>query len=223
MKQFLLLSFFCVFFLKANAQLGITASTTNNQSIEWQVVTENYIVHRRADFLNFGTSGVIDYAIDLKKEAIKFRPALQLMMSNSIYKKHYFQVGVIGFEGNIEVSLSSKLNKQGKKKSFRTFLQCSPGISLVSLRYEYPKDDLNNVILVNRSKRIAPNIGAGLFFELKLSPLLSIAPTVGVRYYPHLKWKGLTESVTKGSISNTYDRTNWRQYNLGLRFGLNLK
>lgn len=209
--------------LNANAQLGITVSTTQNQSLEWQVVTENFILHRRADFLEYGSSGVIDYAIPLKKGAMKIRPALQFMLSNSAYKKHYFQAGTIGLQGNFEVALSSKLNRQGKRKLIRTYLQFSPGISLASMRYEYPKDDLHDVILLNKSKCIVPSLGAGLFFEVKLSPLLTIAPTLGMRYLPNLRWKGFTEAVTKGSLSNTYDKTNWKQYHFGLRLDLSFK
>lgn len=222
MKQILLICLFILAVLETNAQLGIIVSTTQNQSVEWQVVTENFIVHRRADFLDYGTSGVLDFAFPLKNGVMKIRPAVHFMLSNSVFKNHYFQAGTIGLEGNFEVALTSKLNSQGKRKLVRPYLQLSPGISLASLRYEYPKDDLNNVILVNKSRSLVPSFGAGLFFEVKLTPLLTIAPTVGVRYLPNLRWKGFTEAVTKGSLSNTYDRTNWRQYQFGLRFDLDL-
>ncbi|MCF8244404.1 MAG: hypothetical protein K9J37_00330 [Saprospiraceae bacterium] len=223
MKHFLLLCLICTALTQVNGQLSITASTTRNLSVEWQVVTENFITHRRTDFLRYGTSGVIDYVFSMKNETIRFRPAVQFMLANSVFKQHYFQASAVGVQGNIEVALSPKLNKEGKKKPIRPFLQLSPGISLVSFRYEHPKDDVNNIIVLNKSHSISPNIGASLFFELKLSPLLTIAPAAGLRYYYQLQWKGFTESVTKGKMSGTYDHTNWKQLNFGLRVGLNLK
>ncbi|MBI1225459.1 MAG: hypothetical protein GC192_09515 [Bacteroidetes bacterium] len=223
MKHYLLLCIIFSMITKASAQLGISASTTLNRSVEWQVVTENFVVHRKADFMHYGTSGVIDYAFSFQNEKIRLRPAIQGMFVNSVYQKHYFQASSIGFQGNLEFALSSKTDKEGKKKLIRPYFQVSPGISLVSLRYEYPKDDLNNVILVNKSRNVALNIGTGLFFEMKLTPLLSLAPTVGFRFYPKLRWNNFTKIVTKGMLTETYDSVNWKQLNFGLRFGLNFK
>jgi hypothetical protein len=220
MKHLLMLCLFFTAVSQADAQFGITAATTHSHSVEWQVVTENFVVHRRAEFLRYGTTGVIDYTINTKRESIKLRPAIHLMLANSVYQRHYFQASSIGLLGNVELALLPKLDLKRNKRPIRPFLQLSPGISLVSLRYDYPKGD-NDIIEVNKDKRISPNLGANLFFEFKLSPLLTIAPTVGLRYYPNLKWKNLTEQVTKGLMTNTYDRTNWKQYSFGLRVGLN--
>ncbi len=223
MKHYLLLCFTCAVLTQANAQFGITAASTQSHSTEWQVVTENFVVHRRADFLRYGTTAVIDYAFKLKNGSIRLRPALQLMLANSVYRKHYFQASTVGLEGNFEFALSAAKNKAGKKMPLRPFLQLSPGISMVSLRYEHPKDDLNDVLAVNKSRSIAPNFGANLFFEVKLSPLLTVAPMAGMRFYPHLNWKDFTAIVTKGTMNHTYDQTNWMQYHFGLRVGLNFK
>ena len=222
MKHLLLLCLAFTAMSEANAQLGITASTTQSHSLEWQVVTENFVVHRRADFLRYGTSVVVDFSFENKKNSVRLRPAIQFMLANSVYQRHYFQASSIGLLGNVEIALLPKLDKAGKKNPIRPFLQFSPGISLVSLRYEHPKGD-NDGIVVNKSKRLSPNFGANLFFEFKLSPFLTIAPTAGLRFYPNLHWKNLTEIVTKGAMTETYDRTNWKQYSFGLRVGLNFK
>ncbi len=205
------------------AQLGITAASTQGHATEWQVVTENFIVHRRADFLRYGTTGVIDYAFPFKNGSIRFRPALQLMLANSVFRQHYFQVNTIGVEGNVEFALRNAKDKSGNKRPIRPFLQLSSALSMVRQRYEHPKDDISEVTVVNKSRSIRPNFGTNLFLEFKLSPLLTVAPMTGLRFYPNLNWHDFTAIVTKGTMSGTYDRTNWLQYHLGLRIGLELK
>lgn len=223
MKEILSFCFACLIWIPVHGQLGITASSTINQSIDWQVVTENYLVHRRADFLKYGTSAVVDYVLPLKIDRIRIRPAVEFMMANSVYQKHYFQVSTIGLAGNLEIALLSAKDKSGNKRPIRPFLQLSPGIAQAFFRYERPKDDINNLVVTSKSRRLTPCLGANIFFEIKLSPLLTLAPMTGLRFHPNLYWKDLTEHVTKATISKTYDKVNWLQYHFGLRVGLNLK
>lgn len=223
MKEILSFCLCCLIWVPAHCQLGITASSTLNQSIEWQVVTENYLVHRRADFLKYGTSAVMDYAFQLKDGNIRIRPAVEFMMANNVYKEHYFQVSTFGVAGNLELALLSPKDKAGRKRPIRPFLQLSPGFALASFRYERPKDDVNDLVVVSKSHVVSPNLGSYLFFEFKLTPLLTLAPMAGIRYYPNLYWKNFTTNVTKGAAARNYDRSDWLQYQFGLRVGLSLK
>lgn len=223
MKEILSLCLICLIWVPANCQLGITASTTLNSSIEWQVVTENYLVHKRADFLKYGTSAVVDYTIPLKNGNIRLRPAVGFMMANNVYLEHYFQLSSFGLAGNLEFALLSVRDKTGKKRLIRPFLQLAPGLALANFRYERPKDDVNDQVLVSKSHRISPNFGSHLFFEFKLSPLLTLAPMAGIRYYPNLYWKNLTANIAKGAAAKNYDKSDWLQYHFGLRVDLSLK
>jgi hypothetical protein len=223
MKEILSFCLTCLIWVPAHCQLAITASSTLNRSIEWQVVTENYLVHRRADFLKYGTSANVDYTFPLKNGSIRIRPAVEFMMANSVYKEHYFQVSTFGMTGNMEFALLSTKDKSGRKRPIRPFLQLSPGIALANFRYERPKDDVNGLIVTSKSHRVSSNFGSFLFFEFKLTPLLTLAPMAGIRYYPNLYWKNFTTNVTKGTVTKAYDRADWLQYHFGLRMGLSLK
>lgn len=223
MKYQLLACLFCAICVPAKAQLGITASSEHSQATKWQVVPENYIVKRRADFLRFGTSGVVDYTFSFRNNAVRFRPALHLQYVKSVYYPHYFQLGIVGLEGNIEFALWGEVDKNGRDWPFRPFLQLSPGLALVNLRYDRPKDDQNGVFEAFKSHSIAPNFGTNIFLEFKLTELLTVAPTAGMRIFPNLRWKNFTEIVTKGAMTGTYDATNLRQFNIGLRVGLTLR
>ncbi len=223
MKKHLLILVLCAFFFEAKAQLGITAASTQSHAPEWQVVPENFILHRRADFLRYGTTAVVDYVFTLKNEAMRLRPALHFMHTSSVYHPHYFQAGVIGLQGNLEFALWPAVDKGGRETPFRPFVQLSPGVALASFRYDRPVSDQNGVFEVHKSRSIAPNVGANLFLEFKLSELLTAAPMAGIRFYPKLYWKDFTQIVTDGNMSGTYDRTNWRQYSFGLRVGLTFR
>ncbi len=223
MKNQLLIYILIALAVPLKAQLGITVSSTLGQTTRWQTIPENFIVHRRADFLRFGTSGVIDYVFSLKKDAIRLRPALQLFYANSIYYPHYFNIGMIGFQGNIEFALWGKLDKQGKRTLFRPFIQLSPGVAMASMGYDRPIDSENKIFESFNSRCIAPSLGASAFLEFKLSPLLTIAPVVGIRYYNRLYWKDFTALVSKGSLVGTHDRSNMRELDLGVRVGLSFK
>ncbi|MBI5915594.1 MAG: hypothetical protein HY842_09475 [Bacteroidetes bacterium] len=221
-RQLLTCAFFSLCW-QAKAQLGVTAATTQSSSPEWQVVTENFITHRRSDFLRYGTTVITDYAFPLKNEAIRLRPALHYMRSTAWYYPHYFQASVIGLQANIEFALWGEVDKQGRPTLFRPFVQLSPGLSLASLRYDSPKGDggpFQGEYVVHSRHRLAPNAGANLLLEFKLSELLTVAPLAGVRFYPNLLWKDFTETVSDGQMTGTFDRTNWRQFVFGLRMGL---
>jgi hypothetical protein len=217
--QLLLFSLFALA-SPAQAQLGISVASAQGQAIEWQVVTENFIVHRRADFLRFGTSSVIDYAIPLKKNSVFFRPGIFLMFANSTYYPHRFQVGGYGLQGNIEFAFWGETDKDGDAVPFRPFLQLSPALTVVNMRYDRYFSEQLTAFEKQVVKTISPNIGANLFVEFKLSQLVTIAPMVGIRFFPNLNWKGFTDGVTGGQIVGTYDRTNLRHYNFGIRIGL---
>ena len=223
MKNQLLILALCALFTPARAQLGITAASTQSNSPDWQVVPENFIVHRRADFLRYGTTAVLEYVFTLKNEAVRLRPALHFMHTSSVYYPYFFQAGIIGLQGNMEFALWPAVYKNGKETPFRPFVQLSPGVALASLRYDRPVSDQNGVFEMHKSQSIAPNIGTNLFLEFKLSELLSVAPMAGVRFYPKLRWKDFTEIVSDGILVGTYDRTNWRQYSFGIRVGLTFR
>jgi hypothetical protein len=223
MKNQLLIYILLAMAVPLKAQLGITVSSTQGRTTRWQAIPENFIVHRRAEFLRSGTSGVIDYVFPLKNDAIRLRPALQLFYANSIYYPHYFNIGMIGFQGNIEFALWGKLDKQGKRTPFRPFLQVSPGVAMASLGYDRPIDSENKQFESFKSRSFAPSLGASLFLEFKLSPLITIAPMVGMRYYHQLYWKDFTKLVSKGSLASTHDRSNMRELDLGVRVGLSFE
>lgn len=223
MKNQLLIPFLLVSAVTLKAQLGITVSITQGRAKTWQVIPENYITHRRTEFLHDGTSGVIDYAISWKKDAIRLRPALDLLYVNSVYYPHYFRLGMLGVQGNVEFALWGKFDRHGNRTPFRPYLQISPGIAIARMRYDRPTNAEYTEFEYFRSHCLAPSIGSSLFLEFKLTPLLTVAPSVGFRYYHNLLWKNFTETVTNGAMIGTHDRSSTWQYNFGVRAGLALK
>lgn len=220
MKFQLLVCFVILLKWAGAAQIGITAVGTHSISNDWPVAPENFILNHKANFLRFGTTGIFDYVFDFKNDAIRFRPALQLMHTRTIIYPHYFQVSVIGLQGNIELALRGKRDKMGNKVPFRPYLQFSPGLALAKMRYERPVNGEDDEHETFRNSTVNANLGLNLFLEFKLSNLITLAPTAGYRIYPNLTWDGLTEKVTFGQLVGTYDATNWHQFMVGVRIGL---
>jgi hypothetical protein len=223
MKNQLLILFLLTSAVTLKAQLGITVSITQGRAGRWQVIPENYITKRRTEFLHDGTNGVIDFVIPLKKEGIRLRPALDLMFVNSVYYPHYFRLGILGAQGNVEFALWGKFDRHGNRTPIRPYLQISPGIAIASMRYDRPTNAEYTEFEFFRSHCLAPSIGSSLFLEFKLTPLLTVAPAVGFRYYHKLSWKNFTEIITNGAMIGTHDRSSIWQYNFGVRAGLALK
>ncbi len=223
MRNQLLIPFLLISAVTLKAQLGITVSITQGRASRWQVIPENYITKRRTEFLHNGTNGVIDFVIPLKKEGIRLRPALDLMFVNSVYYPHYFKLGMLGAQGNIEFALWGKFDRNGNRTPFLPFLQISPGIACARMHYDRPTNTENTEFEQFSSHCLAPSIGSSLFLEFKLTPLLTVAPTAGFRYYHRLYWKDFTEIVTNGVMVGSHDRSNMWQYTFGLRAGLSFK
>ncbi|MCC6726266.1 MAG: hypothetical protein IT258_17295 [Saprospiraceae bacterium] len=221
-NQLIVLSLFA-FAFPLKAQLGIVVSSTQSRATLWQAIPENFIVHRKAEFLQNGTNGVIDYAFSLNDDAIRLRPGIQVMYANSVYYPHYFKIGMIGLQGNIEFALWGKKDKNGNKTPFRPFLQISPGLGFASMRYDRPKNLENTEFESFKSHCLAPSFGASLFLEFKLTPLLTVAPSVGYRYFHQLYWEDFTELASKGQLVGTNDRSNMREFEFGFRISLAFK
>lgn len=226
MTKRLLPCFFLFVCLQVQAQLGFTVTTTFNSSREWQVVVENYVAHRHFPFLHYGTAAAVDYSFGWNQESIRIKPALQFMRTTVWFYPHYFEVSAAGVQCNFDFALIPASKNDGGKQAFRPYFQFSPGLDRVNMRYDLPVGDAGEPFKgeydVIKKHNFAFNAGAALLLEFQLSQLLSFSPEVGVRFYPKLKWDGFTDAVSGGKMSGTFDRTNWRQYHVGIRMGLNL-
>lgn len=225
MKKRLLPCIFLLICLEAHAQLGFTVATTFNSSPEWQVVVENYVTHRHSRFLRYGTTAVVDYTFQTKNEAVRFQPAFQFMRTTAWYYPHYFELSTAGLQGNLSIALLPGRKPTGKFP-FRPFLQLSPGLDWMHKRYDHPLANEGEPFTGNyerlHDRSLAFNVGANILFEFKLTRLLSLSPEAGIRFYPHLRWKNFTGSVSEGKMVTNFDTTLWRQFLVGIRMGLNL-
>jgi hypothetical protein len=222
MKKCLL--FFCFFSAcSLKAQFGLTLGTTLNSSPDWQVAFENFVAHRHMNFLRNGTMAVLDITLPSSSPRWRFRPAVQGMRATAYFYPHYFEAYSIGFQYNVSYS---PLDIGSKKLPVPLFVTLSPGLSMVAMQYEQPIMEGNQFtgdFIFHTDSQVAFHIGVGAFAEFALSPKLSISPVLGFRFFPNIDWTDFTFILTEGDMTNTYDRTTWRQFFFALRFGLDLR
>lgn len=224
MKQYHPLFFFLLFFsLSLKAQIGFTVAPTQSMTSEWQVLAENYITKKSADFLKFGTTGVIDYTFQLKAPEWQVAPAIHAMRSRYIFKVHDFEISSVGLQANFNFTPF----KEGQEQEFsklRFYFQLSPGVDMVWMQYkEWDRETGSpNVIAKMTDRKLALNGGLNFLMDIPLSSLLKISPMVGLRYYPNLEWSGYTTTISQGDFTDEYDEVNWRHLLFGVRVGWNL-
>ena len=225
MKKCLTLITTCLFLLSGlDAQIGFTTAPTQGFAGEWQVLTENYITHKQADFLKYGITATLDYTFDLKAPEWQFSPAIHASQTQFDYLEHEFRVYTVGVQGNFNF-IPFKEGQQKEMPKTLLYIQFSPGIDIVRMRYFQLNLEGGNQKLVEilADKRLAVSGGINLLFDIKLTDLLTITPVTGIRYFPNLEWKGFSKTISENDFSNEYDKVNWRHIIFGLRIGLDLK
>lgn len=151
------------------------------------------------------------------------RPAIHGMSTEISLQHHQFEVNSIGVQGNVNFAPFQSRKPEAGSSIF--ILQFSPGLDYLRMQYHRPLLDggeFTGAYQSYKSYRLSPNIGLNLLWEFELTELLSIAPQIGVRYYPALRWNNFTELVSEGEMTNSFDETDWRHLTFGLRIGLNL-
>ena len=199
MKKCLLLIFFLILFCAGlHAQLGFTTAPTHGLASEWQVLTENYITHRHADFLKNGITAVLDYTFNLKAPQWQIRPSLHATQTQFDYLEHEFRVYAVGIQSNFNFIPFRDAQQEGMGKA-TCYIQFSPGIDYVRMGYFQlnPEGGGQGLVEVLADKTIAVNGGINLLIDLPLTELLTISPVLGIRYYPDLKWKGFLKPFLK--------------------------
>lgn len=226
MKKHWILSFFLFGCLRVSAQLGISFAPTLNSSPDWQVVFENFVTHRHFPFLRNGMAASLDYAVEFNQESIRIRPTIQYMRATVWHYPHYFEVTTGGLRCKFDMALMGAEEAGGKLRRFRPYLELSPGLDRVNLRYDLPIGDqgahFTGKYQVIKKHGLAFSAEAAILLEFQLSRLLSFSPELGLRFYPKLNWEGFSRTVSGGQIEETFDRTNWRQMYVGVRLELNL-
>ena len=204
-----------------NAQLGLKIAPTHSLASEWQVLVENYITKRHTDFLKYGITATLDYTFQLKASEWQFSPAVHAMHSQFDYREHEFNVTTVGIQGNFNfIPFKEGQRREIPKAIF--YLQISPGIDFVNMKYF--QFDLESGSIINRlsDKKIAVNGGVNLLIDIKLTDLLTITPLAGIRYFPNLEWEGFSTTISNGDFQNEYDHVDWQLFSYGIRIGLNL-
>jgi hypothetical protein len=201
--------------VSASAQLGVTATATHSFARNWQVVTENYITHRRFDLFNYGTSCVVDYRFKLRNNRFQVQPAVRFFRSNSDYALNAFQVSGIGIQSSIGVGL----RRPSAKRRLWPYAQVTPALTLLALRHDF-SDVPKGPVMRHLKHTLVPNIGLHLLAEYRLTDLLTVSPSVGGRCFPNALWDGFTEQISKSEGFDNYDLAQLWQYEFGLRIGL---
>lgn len=206
----------------AHAQLGFTVAPTSSLSPKWKVLVENFVTERRTNFMEYGATVLVDYRLPLKEERWSFQPSVHYFSTSFDFLEYHFDLRTIGFQPNLNFEFSRKMEG---KKTVRPFLQFSPGINYFFHRFERPIE-INHQFSGEhdhfKERSWAFNFGMNFMVDIKLSSLLTVSPTLGYRYFPKVKWTGLTKQVTNGSIPEGLDDSDLRQITLGLRVGLDL-
>ena len=206
------------------AQLGLTTAPTKTLAPQWQVLVENYLTGRKTPFLKNGITASLDYTFQLKASEWEFSPALHAMRVDFLHDPDFFSVTALGFRANFNFTpLKKKQNREWPKG--RLYFQLSPGLDFVRMNHTGMQHDgpAPHSGIISKDQKWAFNGGISILLELKLSNLLSVAPMTGIRYYPNLRWKGFTKTISNSAFTDEYDQVNWRHHLLpGLRIGLNL-
>jgi len=208
----------------ANAQLGITVGSTINTTTQWQVVYENFVTHRHANFLRHGTAATIDYTFSCRSKSWSFQPAAHVMLSTITYYPHNFERLGAGVQGNITFQAFAR--KKTPPLPFTLLFQCSPGLDFLSKKMDIPFEKDGQFLGEYRhyaDTDFVPSAGLNMLLEFELTGLLTLAPVAGIRYFPDVKWQDFTNILSENNLTGTFDRTDWWQYFLGLRMGLHLK
>jgi hypothetical protein len=224
MKRLLAVWIISWMFSHANAQLGITVGSTFNAPTQWQVVYENFVAHRRSDFLKRGTAATIDYTFSSRSKAWRFQPSAHVMLSTLTYYPHNFERVGAGVQGN--VTFRAFAQRETPPLPFTLLFQFSPGLDFLSKKMDIPveKDgQFQGEYLRYSDASLVPSAGLNILLEFKLTELLTVAPVAGIRYFPGVEWQDFTKILSENALTGTFDRTDWWQYFLGLRMGLHLK
>lgn len=221
MKKWLLPILLLLLFQSAQAQLGVTVAPTSSLSTNWKVLVENFVTERRTSFLEYGVTGLVDYRLPLREKRWSFQPSLHAYSTSYNYLDYHFDLRSIGLQPNLNFDFSNP----DVKKSFRPILQFSPGLNFIHHRFDRPIE-INNQFSGKHDRFTqhswAFSFGLNFLVDIKLTYLLTASPTIGYRYFPKVKWSGITEQVTNGNIPSGLDDSDIRQFIFGLRIGLDL-
>jgi len=224
MKKLLLLSFLFLASLPLSAQLGLTVSPTWGFAKNWQVLFENYVAGRHMDFLKYGNAAAMDFTFQLDAPDWQLQPAVQAARSHIIFQNHDFEAVTVSLLANVNYALTKTENQGAKPCRSVLYVQLSPGVGMIQQRYIKTLQDGNpGEQLTLNDRDLSFNLGLNFLYEIKLTPLLSLTPEAGIRYFPNLTWDGFTQSVSDGAFTDEYDQANLRQYHVGVRIGLNLR
>ncbi len=216
MKKRHLIYLSCLFSWELNAQLGVTATRTLTWANEWQSAAEYFIFRKHTDFLKYGVSASVEYQLPLKNKRWFLAPALNVTQVSYGFEPARFEVSTTGAQANLTYYLSPSKTEDESPKGLA--LQVSPGLDWVRKMYFPPFEDGKRVRITDAG--LAFHAGIGAFFQCPVSERLSIAPFAQIRLYPGMVWEDLTELVSAGAQSGTFDRTNWVHVNLGVKAGL---
>ncbi len=215
------IAFLLFFSVGTYAQLGFKVAPTQGLASEWQVLVENYVTGRQADFLRYGITATLDYTFQLKAPEWQLSPAVHAMRSQFSYKKHEFSVTTVGLQGNFNF-IPFKESQLKEIPRAILYLQFSPGIDYVNMKYFQIDLEGGSTVEHLSNKKIAVNGGINLLMDIRLTDLLTVTPLAGIRYFPNLEWKGFSQIISEGDFQNEYDRVDWRLFTYGIRIGLNL-
>jgi hypothetical protein len=224
MKKLLAVWIFSWMFSHAHAQLGVTVGTTVNSTTRWQVVFENFVAHRRVDFLKNSTVATVDYTFSSRSDAWLFQPAVHFMRSTLTYYPHHFELTGAGILGN--VTFQAFAQRDSPPLPGTLLFQFSPGLDILSKRMDLPitkEGQFSGEYLRYSDTDLVPSAGLNVLLEFELTSFLTVAPVAGIRYFPGIEWENFTEILSENSLTGNFDRTDWLQYFLGLRMGLRLK
>lgn len=212
----------CTFFTTAAAQIGFSGAFVHGQAPDWVTTLDGSDGEPLLELPGSGWQVGIDYWFRLKNTRIEFLPTLaysRQAVSGTIFggeegelvaqAGHFFfntNIYLFDLRGDCDCPTFSK---QGPTLTKGFFLQLSPGISLFDLTNAREESDTD----------LAPSIGIGIGFDIGLSDLVTLTPTLSARYYPEAYWPAL-----EGPLPELYDglqpaSTLW-QYGAGLRLGL---
>ena len=221
MKKLTIFTLVLLCYLPMHGQFGVKGAFSTFSTPDWVLSNSNSTISNDRELLQDGWSVGIDYWFRLKNYRLEFTPELNLSNTSTTIDGNQFSTQFYSFFFNANIYPFDFSNdcdcptfsKQGPTLEKGFFLQLSPGVS-------YLDQSITTNELESSTNDISISIGLGVGYDIGVSDLVTITPTLKVRYFPAANWD-ITEANLE-AISSFEQETAITQLSAGLRIGIRL-
>ncbi len=210
---FLLTSLICP--MICMAQLGVQVLTTSNSAPSWQVIYENALTGKHAQFLHFGSAMECYWHQRLADSRWFLRPAWRLDRNTQEYRFHHFEATAL----DLQTGIGAVLAGHGSKTGNHLFVELFALGGYFNFRYRQPYFEEQSQPAgyhVHRASSFHVGAGGRLGAHLNISSQLSFGPIVGIRVLPQARWPQLREVLDAAELPAQLEQSTFTQLFMGV-------